>query len=102
MAELLNVKIKIRGMWHAGSYDPSGLFRKIDWRCPGADMLRWLCSMPPMIIFMQLIILICLCNPSEADTSKIHKVGWPHGIHAQVYYKSLIYPKQNGHGIVST
>ena len=76
MAELLGVKIKIGGMWHAGSYDPR-LFRKIDWRCSWVRLAEESMSNVFDLTFLQQISLIYFYNLFAAvDTNKIFRVGW--------------------------
>tara|TARA_B000000565_G_scaffold117173_1_gene88347 strand:- start:4133 stop:5182 length:1050 start_codon:yes stop_codon:yes gene_type:complete len=79
MAELLNVKIKIGGMWHAGSYDPVDFLGRLigdaPW-CRHAEMAMFN-AFDDNFYATDFHIDLFMQSFPEADTSKIHKVGWP-------------------------
>jgi len=79
MAELLNVKIKIGGMWHAGSYDPADFLGRLigdaSW-CRHAEMAMF-DAFDDNFFATQFHIDLFLKSFPNADKNKIHKVGWP-------------------------
>ena len=79
MAELLNVKIKVGGMWHAGSYDPADFLGRLigdaPW-CRHAEMAMFNAFDDNFFATDFHIDMFVQAFP-DADTNKIHKVGWP-------------------------
>ena len=103
MAELLNVKIKIGGMWHAGSYDPNDFLGRLIGDKPwvrSAEESMYNCfdhnffaSHYHMKIFETAFI-----NTGKAfgavetgrDSNKLHVVGWP-----MEYMEQILKPYKN-------
>ena len=79
MAELLGINIKIGGMWHAGSYDPADFLGRLigdaPW-CRHAEMAMFN-AFDDNFYATDFHIDLFMQSFPEADTSKIHKVGWP-------------------------
>ena len=79
MAELLNVKINIGGMWHAGSYDPVDFLGRLigdaPW-CRHAEMAMF-SAFDDNFFATDFHIDLFMQSFPDADASKIHKVGWP-------------------------
>ena len=79
MAELLGVKIKIGGMWHAGSYDPADFLGRLIGDKPwvrNAERSMYDCF-DHNFFATQFHIDMFMDNFPEADTTKLHRVGWP-------------------------
>ena len=77
MAELLNVKIKIGGMWHAGSYDPADFLGRIIGDKPWVRKTEE--SMYESFdhnFFATDFHLKMFCDTFKC-TSKVKRVGWP-------------------------
>jgi glycosyltransferase involved in cell wall biosynthesis len=79
MSELLDVKVKIGGMWHAGSYDPADFLGRLIGDAP------W-CRLAEESMFnvfdhnffaTQFHIDLFLKSFPNVDQHKIHRVGWP-------------------------
>lgn len=79
MAKLLNVDIKIGGMWHAGSYDPHDFLGRLI----GDEVWCRLAEESMFNVFdhnffaTQFHIDLFLESFPNVDTSRIHQVGWP-------------------------
>lgn len=79
MAELLGVKIKIGGMWHAGSYDPADFLGRLIGDKPwvrNAERSMYDCF-DHNFFATQFHIDMFMDNFPEADATKLHRVGWP-------------------------
>ena len=79
MAELLNVDIKIGGMWHAGSYDPQDFLGRLigdaQWvRLAEESMFN---VFDDNFFATDFHIDLFLESFPNVDKSKIHRVGWP-------------------------
>jgi len=79
MSELLGVKVKIGGMWHAGSYDPADFLGRLIGDAPWVRLAEesmfnvfdhnFFATDFHIDLFMQ--------SFPNVDTNKIHRVGWP-------------------------
>ena len=79
MAELLGVNIQIGGMWHAGSYDPADFLGRLigdaKWvRLAEESMFE---TFDHNFFATDFHIDMFIDAFPNADTSKIHRVGWP-------------------------
>ena len=79
MSELLDVKVKIGGMWHAGSYDPADFLGRL------IGDAAW-CRLAEESMFnvfdhnffaTQFHIDLFLKSFPDVDRNKIYRVGWP-------------------------
>jgi len=83
MAELLNVKIKIGGMWHAGSYDPADFLGRLIGDAPWVRLAEESMFMAFDHNFFATQFHIDLFNKSfptlynQKAQEKIFRVGWP-------------------------
>jgi len=79
MAELLGVKIKIGGMWHAGSYDPADFLGRLIGNTPwvrNAERSMYECFDHNFFASEFHIDMFFKSFP-ELDNSKVVKTGWP-------------------------
>jgi len=110
MAELLGVKIKIGGMWHAGSYDPQDFLGRLIGDVPwvrNAEASMFYCyddnffatRFHSNMLLRELLgqdVLFCedeteeWCGPKHADQHRISIVGWP-----MEYLKDVMAPYAN-------
>ena len=79
MSELLGVKIKIGGMWHAGSYDPADFLGRLIGDAPWVRLAEESMFNVFDHNFFATEFHIELFKESfpNVDTQKIHRVGWP-------------------------
>jgi len=79
MAELLDVKIKIGGMWHAGSYDPADFLGRLIGNAPWCrhTELAMFNAFDDNFYATDFHIELFLEAFPDVDLNKIHKVGWP-------------------------
>lgn len=86
MAELLGVKIKIGGMWHAGSYDPADFLGRLIGNAPWvrhAEMSMYECFDDNFFatdFHIDLFVNTFWNDDRDIDRQllhKIHRVGWP-------------------------
>ena len=79
MAELLGVKIKIGGMWHAGSYDPANFLGRLIGDTPwvrNAERSMYECF-DHNFFATQFHIDMFVDNFPFVDKGKLYRVGWP-------------------------
>lgn len=79
MAELLGVKIKIGGMWHAGSYDPADFLGRLIGDTPwvrNAERSMYECF-DHNFFATQFHIDMFVDNFPFVDKGKLYRVGWP-------------------------
>jgi len=79
MSELLGVKIKIGGMWHAGSYDPADFLGRLIGDAPWVRLAEesMFNVFDHNFFATQFHIDLFLKSFPNVDKSKIHRVGWP-------------------------
>ena len=79
MAELLDVKIKIGGMWHAGSYDPADFLGRLIGDAPWCrhTELAMFHTFDDNFFATDFHIDLFVWSFPDVDLNKIHKVGWP-------------------------
>lgn len=79
MAELLDVKIKIGGMWHAGSYDPADFLGRLIGDSPWCrhTELAMFNAFDDNFYATDFHIDLFVWSFPDVDLNKIHKVGWP-------------------------
>ena len=79
MAELLGVKIKIGGMWHAGSYDPADFLGRLIGDAPwvrNAERSMYECF-DHNFFASEFHINMFFESFPDLDRSKVVKTGWP-------------------------
>lgn len=79
MAELLGVKIKIGGMWHAGSYDPADFLGRLIGDAPwvrNAERSMYECF-DHNFFASEFHINMFFESFPDLDKSKVVKTGWP-------------------------
>ena len=79
MSELLGVKVKIGGMWHAGSYDPADFLGRLIGDAPWVRLAEesMFNVFDHNFFATQFHIDLFLKSFPNVDKSKIHRVGWP-------------------------
>jgi len=79
MSDLLGVKIKIGGMWHAGSYDPADFLGRLIGDAPWVRLAEesMFNVFDHNFFATQFHIDLFLKSFPNVDKSKIHRVGWP-------------------------
>jgi glycosyltransferase involved in cell wall biosynthesis len=79
MSELLGVKIKIGGMWHAGSYDPADFLGRLIGDAPWVRLAEesMFNVFDHNFFATQFHIDLFLKSFPNVDKSKIYRVGWP-------------------------
>ena len=86
MSELLGVKIRIGGMWHAGSYDPADFLGRLIGDAPWvrhAEMSMYECFDDNFFatqFHLELFLNTFWNNDRDIDRQllhKVHRVGWP-------------------------
>ena len=86
MSELLGVKIRIGGMWHAGSYDPADFLGRLIGDAPWvrhAEMSMYECFDDNFFatqFHLDLFLNTFWNNDRDIDRQllhKVHRVGWP-------------------------
>ena len=79
MSELLGVKVKIGGMWHAGSYDPADFLGRLIGDAPWVRLAEesMFNVFDHNFFATQFHIDLFLKSFPNVDKSRIHRVGWP-------------------------
>jgi len=79
MSELLGIKVKIGGMWHAGSYDPADFLGRLIGDAPWVRLAEesMFNVFDHNFFATQFHIDLFLKSFPNVDKSKIHRVGWP-------------------------
>jgi len=79
MSELLGVKIKIGGMWHAGSYDPADFLGRLIGDAPWVRLAEesMFNVFDHNFFATEFHIELFMASFPNVDTQKIHRVGWP-------------------------
>lgn len=91
MAELLKVKIKIGGMWHAGSYDPQDFLGRLIGDKPWVRHTEYaMFNTFDHNFFATQFHIDLFLKTFDVDKSKIFQVGWP-----MEYLESSLHPYKN-------
>ena len=79
MSELLGVKIKIGGMWHAGSYDPADFLGRLIGDAPWVRLAEesMFNVFDHNFFATEFHIELFMASFPNVDMQKIHRVGWP-------------------------
>ena len=79
MSELLGVRIKIGGMWHAGSYDPADFLGRLIGDAPWVRLAEesMFNVFDHNFFATEFHIELFKASFPNVDTQKIHRVGWP-------------------------
>jgi glycosyltransferase involved in cell wall biosynthesis len=79
MSELLGVKVKIGGMWHAGSYDPADFLGRLIGDAPWVRLAEesMFNVFDHNFFATEFHIDLFMESFPNVDTTKIHRVGWP-------------------------
>jgi len=79
MAELLNIKIKIGGMWHAGSYDPQDFLGRLIGDKPWVRQseIAMFNAFDHNFFATEFHIELFLQSFPQAEKNKMYRVGWP-------------------------
>ena len=78
MAELLGVKIKIGGMWHAGSYDPADFLGRLIGNKPWVrNTEQAMFEAYDHNFFASQFHIDLFCKSFKVQKNKIYQVGWP-------------------------